>query len=180
MRVPTIDQLQDSFAAKPYPWPLATHVVVLRKAPGTLDAFDDMLLVCDSLNVLMACRCTADPGKPALENPRRKDGTAVILAGQHLDAFMFGKHHGDYDCLVPSRSIPVLRYTSPTDTVGDPSWSSSTQVHRANAAKESTVVGPWSEGCIVVANPNDFAKLMGYCRRSGQPRFTLTLLEWTA
>lgn len=179
MRVPTLAELLAAFRGLGYPVPSGIHVVVLRRLPGTVDAFDDMLLLLDgSAKVELACRCTADPGKPSREHPRRRDGTAIIAAGQHLSVYTVGRHKGEYACLVPANPIPVLRYTSLDDTVGEPSVSSSTQIHRASASRESTVVGPWSEGCIVVANPNDFATMMGHVARSGQVRFTLTILEW--
>ena len=178
MKIPTAVELAGAFAGLGCPTPTSLHIVVLRKTPGALDTFDDMLLLLDGYDVAFACRCTADPGKPALEHPKRRDGTAVIAAGQHLDSFAFGKHHGEYECLVPCKPIPVLRYTSVDDPTGDPSTSSTTQIHRANAGKESVVVSSWSEGCIVVANPVEFAKMMELCHAAKQAKFTLTLMPW--
>lgn len=189
MRIPTIDQIEAALTERGWTIHRETarlNLVVLRKTPGTIDAFDDMLVVVYTLGggrKLWACRCTADPGKPSRERPKRRDGTAVWAVGQVVEGLVVGKHHGDYDCLVPAVPIPVLRYTSLDDTVGDPSTSTSTQIHRASAVKESTVVGPWSEGCIVVANPADFAYLMGLVRaqvETGRKRFTVSVLDWPA
>lgn len=163
------------------------NLVALRRVPGTLDAFDDMLCVIytgsDNQRHLWACRCTTDPGRPSRETPKRRDGTAVIAVGQIVDGFAVGKHHGDYDCLVPAVPVPVLRYTSIDDPTGEPSTSNSTQIHRASATHESTVVGPWSEGCIVIASPTDFAALMGMVGaqvKTGRARFTVAIMEWPA
>lgn len=161
------------------------NIVILRATPGVLNAFDDMLCAIYTNAVggrsLFACRCTADPGKPSLEHPKRKDGTAVWAECQLVDGFMIGMHHGEYECFVPIVAVPVLRYSGLGDGTGTPSTSSSTQIHRANAQRESTVVGPWSEGCCVIANPQDYATLMnlGVAQVStGRPRFTVSCMAW--
>lgn len=190
MKIPTVDALEAALSSRG--WTIhreagRLNLVALRRTPGTLDAFDDMLCAVytgsDGRRSLWACRCTTDPGRPSREHPKRRDGTAVVAVGQLVDGFAIGKHHGDYDCLVPAVPVPVLRYTSIDDPTGEPSTSSSTQIHRASATRESTVVGPWSEGCIVIANPVDFAALMGmaYAQvKAGHRRFTVAILEWPA
>lgn len=137
------------------------NIVGARTIPGTLDAFDDWLFAWNDTETLVA-RCTMDPGKPSILNPRRQDGTAIIAPGQHRAAYTIGTHKGQYRCLVPCRPIPVFRdYDRDADIEYlDESYSSSVQIHRANPARESTVVGAWSEGCCVVADPDDFDTLM--------------------
>ena len=179
MNIPTPAQLAHAFAHHGYLVPTGLHLVALRNAHGKLDAFDDMLCVMQGATFLAhACRCTTDPGKPYRQKPMNADGCAVWAVGQVVDGLTLGKHKGEYACLVPAKAIPVLRYTSETDTTGDPGSSWSTQVHRASASHESGVVGSWSAGCIVVANPLDFATVMGFVHTSGQERFTVTLIEW--
>ena len=165
------------------------NLIALRNTPGTLDAFDD-LLVClykdeQGRPQYRTWICTTDPGKPAIEHPTRSDGTAVIALGQHRGALTFGLHHGRYECLVPVKNLPVLRFKSAADYaagLGTPSKSASTQIHHANSLRPSTVVGAWSEGCIVIADPQDFLLLMQLAHRqvdAGHGRtFTLTVLEW--
>ncbi len=154
---------------------------------GLIDVFDDMLVVvysaADGTRRLWACRCTADPGRPSREHPTRRDGTAVWAVSQSLYGFSIGKHHGEYDCLVPNRPVHVRRYTSLSDPTGTPSTSTGTQIHRASATHESTVVGPWSEGCTVVANPVEFDALMALARAQvarGYESFSVSLLDWPA
>jgi hypothetical protein len=190
VKIPSVADLEAALAKRG--WTIhreagRLNIVALRRTPGTLDAFDDMLCVVytagDGSRHLWACRCTTDPGRPSREKPKRRDGTAVVAVGQLVDGFGIGKHHGDYDCLVPVVPVPVLRYTSIDDAIGDPSTSNSTQIHRASATHESTVVGPWSEGCIVIANPVDFAALMGMAAaqvKTGHRRFTVAIVEWPA
>lgn len=188
MKIPTIAQLVTVLQA--HGWvvhrePYRLNIVVLRRTPGTLDAFDDMIVVfhyaADGRGYMHAARCTADPGKPSREHPRRADGTAVWAVGQVVDALALGLHRGDYACYVPVRPIPVLRFTSVADSKGEPSTSSSTQIHRASATHESTVVGAWSEGCVVYASPTDYDASIALARRAaraGWPLFTVSCLEW--
>lgn len=189
MRIPTVRQLEAALAERGWVVhnePYRLNITVLRRTPGTLDAFDDMLCAFwtdgASRRRLWACRCTADPGKPSRENPRRRDGTAVWAVCQVVDGMKLGKHKGDpnHDCLWPVAPIPVLRYTSVDDAEGTPSTSASVQIHRASAVRESTVVGPWSEGCIVIANPTDHKDFIRLCRSQSTPRYTVAVMEWPA
>jgi hypothetical protein len=179
MMIPTPSQLQDALHVAGLPTPTGRHIVALRKRGGAVDAFDDMLLVVDgATSIALACRCTTDPGKGPRQDPKNPAGCAVWAPGQVVDGLTFGLHHGTYGCLVPCKPIPVDRYDSLTDTTPTRSTSTTTQIHRASATHESSIVGAWSEGCIVVANPADFLKLMDLAHGSGQKRFTVTLLEW--
>lgn len=190
MKIPSIATLEEALYARRWivhRQPRKLNLITLRRTAGTLDAFDDMFCVVHTTpggeRVLWAARCTADPGRPSREHPRRRDGTAVMAVGQLVDGFKAGLHHGEYRCLVPAVPVPVLRYTSVDDPTGEPSTSNSTQIHRASAVRESSVVGPWSEGCVVIANPMDYAylmKLVDAQEAAGLPRFTHSVMEWPA
>jgi hypothetical protein len=178
--VPTVAELAAALLHHGYGVPAGLHLVALRKRNGTTDAFDDMLCVVDGdKRLAVACRCTTDPGLAHRQKPMNAAGCAVWAVGQVVDGMGCGKHKGEYPCLVPVKPIPVLRYSSVADITGTPSTSRTTQIHRASSARESTAVGAWSAGCIVVANPDDFAKVMEACRASRQTRFTVTLLDWS-
>lgn len=128
-------------------------------------------------------KATTDPGLYHLQNPGRVEGTAILCAKQHRAAFTFGLHRGEYECLVQCRPLPVFRdankdallnFNKEQDTM------SGIQIHRANPAKESTVVDKWSAGCQVIANPNDFNLFMKLCKESAKTygnKFTYTLFE---
>jgi hypothetical protein len=170
--------------------PYDLNLVVLRRQPGTLDAFDDLFCVLYRASgaapwLLETFACTADPGKASITRPTRRDGTAVIALGQHRGAYTFGRHKGKYECLVPTRPIPVVRYLSAEDYAaarGTESTSSSVQIHRANATRASTVVGPWSEGCVVLAHPGSLDRVLVLARSqeiAGRgSRFSLSVLDW--
>lgn len=179
MRIPTPAAIAAAFDTMGYPMPLGVHVVLLRNKNGKVDDFDDMLLVMRGGDELLhTCRCTTDPGKGPRQNPKNPKGCAVWAPGQVVDGLGFGRHRGEYECLVPVKPIPVDRYDSLTDLTPTRSTSNTTQIHRASPTRESSVVGNWSEGCIVIANPADFETVMALCHTSGQQRFTITLVEW--
>lgn len=175
--------------------PRSLNLILLRRVPGTVDLFDDILIgmtVSASTGkwAMRPWRVTADPGRPSIEHPTRRDGTAQVAAGQHLAAYVRGYHHpgtpGQYECLVPARPIPVVRYLSAADFAagrGTPSTSSSTQIHHASATHESTTVGPWSEGCIVHAAHETLDEMLWLCHdqeRAGLgPTFSITVLPWS-
>lgn len=165
------------------------NLIALRAVPNTVNAFDDLLccLYRDEAGLihLHAWRCTTEPGRPALEHPSRADGTAVIALGQHRAAYTFGLHHQQYPCLVPCRPIPVMRDKdgdAEVDDSGGASTSSTVQIHRANPTRASSVVDRWSEGCLVIADPHDFDKLMllahEQVKHGHGDRFTLSVMEW--
>ena len=176
--IPTAPELAIVLRQHGWAVPAGLHVVLCRNRAGKVDAFDDMVcIVRGDAEIVHAARCTTDPGKGPRMDPKNSAGCAVWAVSQVADGLGFGKHHGAYECLVPVKPIPVLRYDSLTDTTGTPSTSMTTQVHRASADHESAVVGVWSEGCSVYANPGDFATAMGLLRASGQGRFTVSLVE---
>ena len=192
MTVPTAQAVALAVAAKGWLVFRGDHdlnLVALRAVPGTVDAFDDLLCVFYGVTgepwTFRAFRCTTDPGKPSLEAPKRADGTAQVAVGQHRGAYSFGKHHDTYECLVPTQPIPVVRYRTLADFEagkGTPSTSTTTQIHHASGSHPSTIVGAYSEGCIVLSDPDDFAAFMALCHgqvTAGNGRFfSLSVLPW--
>lgn len=180
MTTPSRAQLVAAMAQHGYPifhgGPYDLTLIGLRATPGKLDAFDDILIALYSdgkADHLEAWHCTLDPGKPSIDNPKRMDGTAVIDAIHHNHAYRPGTHHpgtpGAYPCLVPTGPIRVTRYASAGDYAagkGTPSTSTTTQIHHAGRA--STIVGGWSEGCVVLANEPDFWRLMDLVKTQAQ------------
>lgn len=185
--IPTFDQVRARYAANHFVFhtePMRLNLLFLRKTPGTLDTFDDMAVVtwmdAHGTPHRWAARATTNPGKPILEHPKRKDGAAVWALGQEIDLMGFGLHHGKTPCLVPLRPVPVLRYTSPTDPTGTPSTSMSTQIHAMGVTHESLTIGSWSEGCMGLPNPADWAAfwaILQDAKAAGWTKFSVTVLE---
>ncbi len=194
MQPPSRATIENTLKTAGYVWfsngSFNLNLIALRAIPGTPNRFDD-LLCCfwREAGIWKAAYwpCTTDPGLYWLESPGRVDGTAIIKPGQHRGAYKLGQHKGQYECLVPAYPIPVWRDRNKDARVdygqGD-STSETTQIHRANAGRTSTIVDKWSAGCIVIANPVDFAQLMDLARKqitAGMgTRYTLTLLDWAA
>ena len=93
-----------------------------------------------------------------------KKGAAILVPGQYLNVYCVGKHQGRYDALVQTGGkVKVWRRQS------DGEYSNNKEefngfyginIHRASENAESTVVGRWSAGCQVMANPEDFATVL--------------------
>jgi hypothetical protein len=165
------------------------NLVAVRSGSPQPNRFDDLLYVVYRKNpagpwTIDTYACTTDPGRYWLQHPGNVDGTAILVPGQYRGAWKLGKHRGVYDALVQRKPVRVWR-----DADGDAEAEGGGKVyeglfginvHRANAQAASVAVEKWSAGCIVVADPGDFARLMMLCRRSAQSygdAFTLTLLD---
>lgn len=144
------------------------NIVVQRSPNSQAGEFDDLFtLVCkvEDVWVEASWECTADPGRPWLLEPMNSKGTARIKAGQW--PFKLGRRSpakGGYKCLVQGGPITVTRDADLDDqldgTLEDHGYFG-IQVHRANRAGTSTVVGRWSAGCIVIPSSHDeFEDLM--------------------
>ena len=105
-----------------------------------------------------------------MENPARKDGTAVLMHPyQYRSSFTFGTHKGKYDCLVQRFAIPVWREKGGTEDIDEflPSEAHAIQIHRASNNERSSQVNKWSAGCVVLQS--GFKEFMDLCRQ--QERF---------
>jgi hypothetical protein len=109
----------------------------------------------------------------------RSTGTAALAPGRYV--FKPGAHKGAYPCLVQAGPVSVYRDANrdsvldvdPTTIATGDTWS--IQVHRANERHRSSVVGRWSAGCVVVADPDDYDAMLALV--IVQPRTTLFMIE---
>lgn len=172
------------------------NLVGVRSPSRVPEAFDDTLHVVyresarpgdpagEGPWVVRRYACTTDPGLYWLRNPGRVEGTAVLAPGQYRGCWELGKHRGQYEALVQRGPVAVYRdrdRDGEIDLTGDPVWGVfGINLHRASAVRTSAAVERWSAGCQVLARPDDFAEVMGLCRKAAKlwgPRFTYTLLE---
>ena len=201
---PTYDSVRAAVLEAGYRWfepsdkPWDVNLVCLRTPETVADRFDDAVTIsCHNSHgapIFGLYKATTDPGLAALtQDQRRPEGTAILVPGQYRGSHVIRSHKGtsgyqaichDYN----ADSLPVYRDAN-QDGIVDRRGTVYTgskggrgiNVHRANAHRESTVVGRWSEGCMVVADPGDFAELMVIARAARDVwgnRFTLTLLDW--
>jgi hypothetical protein len=169
--------------------PYNLNLIAIRSASPVLDEFNDLLcIVWQYRGIVNMLRhtVTTDPGLTYLgagrmENPR---GTAVVKAGQYPGAWAYGWHKG-YRALQQVGPITVLRDPNRDGLLNPANGFEDTGLfgincHRAAATGRTSSVGPWSAGCIVHADADEFGVLMEIVRRSVEHwpnQFTFTLLE---
>ncbi|MGR6779652.1 hypothetical protein ACU5B6_08485 [Moritella viscosa] len=186
----TVSSLLKAMQAKQYKvfeGELNLNLIGVRHTNTKANSFNDVLCVLyqqDGKWQLVSFKCTTDAGTYYRENPCNVDGTAVLAAMQHRSLWTFGYHQGKYPALVQHKPVTVYR-----DNNNDNQLDCENNLqrgyfgincHRASANHESKQVDKWSAGCQVLANPNDFNKLMALCHQSSQQwgsTFTYTLLN---
>lgn len=128
---------------------------------------------------------TTDPGVNSLTKPVNYKGCAILCEGWHRKIWVKGKHKGQYDAFVQYAPVKVYRDNNKDSTFDlDPHSIEEgvfgINLHRANANAESTIVGGWSAGCQVVANPDDFndlLKVRDQAIKAGQAYFSYMLFD---
>ena len=159
----------------------------IRTKDPTANTFNDIVGVMYLENGSWCCfmfPATTDPGVYWRENPMNRDGTAILVPGQHRSAYMVGKHKG-YPALQQRKVLPVYRDDDKDDVLEmDPDTIQKgmfgINIHRANSKTASSQVNKWSAGCQVLADPLHFNFLMALAEKSASIHgngFTYTLLE---
>lgn len=180
MRIYSIEQFKAEFAKLGYKW-LPFHIIGVRSAKSVPDKFDDAIFVVAG-DKLFAYSATTNPGKDGLLSPANSKGTANLKPGQYIGAYQLGLHKGQYKALVQTGAPVTVFRDNDKDALAEETAVTESgffgiNIHRANASATSFLVGRWSEGCQVIANPDDFEELIALCEASGQTRFTYTLLK---
>lgn len=186
----TVEMLREACARKGYEFfergDYNLNIIGIRSEDNESNAFNDVLAIAFKQSgrwILFTFDATTDPGLYYRNNPINAAGTAVLVPDQHRGAFSIGVHKG-YAALTQAKALPVYRdddLDAEVDAVGtiDSGWHG-INIHRASAHNRSEVVGRWSAGCQVVADPDEFEMLMALCNKSAElygNRFTYTLLE---
>lgn len=168
------------------------NVVGLRRMPGTVNRFDD-LICCfwkqSGAWQFRAWPCTTDPGTFYLNNPMNVNGTAIVRPGQYRRSHKLGKHGGEtgYEAMVQVGTIGVWRDANKDSQLDygvnpqDAQWAG-INIHRAGT--NSTQVDRWSAGCQVFSRSSDFAEFMSLIHRQSEAgigdTISYSLLEWPA
>ena len=117
----------------------------------------------------MAVVATVDPGKTVMDREgtgrftTNVNGAARIKYGFYPNFFYMGVHGGkaDHPCLRQAYAVPVQRYQDDTGEWKDfPPTVGSFNLHRASFHGNSSRVGNWSHGCLVVQNRLDHWRLL--------------------
>jgi hypothetical protein len=130
-------------------------------------------------------KATTDTGLYYLKNPLNVNGTAIIVPSQYLGAYAIGLHQGKYEALRQKEPMKYFRDNN-RDNQFDLNNSivyeeiGYTNIHHASFTNESSVVGKWSAGCMVIANIEDWRKFIYICKKSRdiyRNSFTFTLFD---
>lgn len=165
------------------------NLVAVRMPDTKINSFDDKLFCFWRFRKIwqvLEFQCTTDPGSYWLgaERMGNSAGTAMLVQQQVRGMYKWGKHR-NYAALEQKRPAKFVRDAN-QDGVLNPDFSRvynadiSTNLHRASQFKHTRAVGPHSAGCVVVANPYDFALLGHTCklaRKLWGNSFTFTLLD---
>ncbi len=189
----TAAMLKKAIEKKGHRWlddgkPYLLNLVGIRRNTDIPNSFDDVFAVAYSNGSIWKnsqWQCTTDPGLFWLRSPMNVKGCAILKPGQYVDAWVIGKHQGQYDALVQCGPVTVIRDADRDSHLDFGAKLEDTglfgiNIHRANATVESVQVDRWSAGCTVLANPLSFATLMKLAfesRRLGRKAFSYTLLE---
>lgn len=162
------------------------NIIGIRSANLEANTFDDELQVWFQLDKRWHCRSyqiTTDPGTPYLENGNPA-GTAILQAKQYRSGWTFGRHRGQYECLVQNTAVSVHRdgnkdTTLDLDAPIATGWYGINFHHRGSYTGET--VGRGSAGCQVFRIRSDFEDFYSLCRlqysTNGWDTFTYTLLQ---
>ena len=168
--------------------PFNLNIIGIRNDNNIPNQFDDSLVIIwkhTNQWHFRIYKATTDPGLYYLENPIDEEvGTAILKEGQYQGVYRVGKHKS-YIALEQFRPITVVRDFNRDNKLNFKGGRISTglfkiNIHRANSKLESKVVGKWSAGCQVLANPNEFADLINLTKKAIRywgNSFTYTLLN---
>lgn len=159
------------------------NIVGVRTPTRRANAFDDWIYLAwveQGKWRYLRHAATTDPGLYWLEEGR-VDGTAIMVPGQYVDAYCWGKHRGTYTTLVNRGSpVRVYRDANKDDILDmDPAtieegWG--LNLHHAGRDSSGSAVSKWSGGCQVWARLADWEEAMRICKGSLADSFTYTLL----
>ena len=160
------------------------NLIGVRSTASIPNKFDDDLYVINNNQIVVGpVTCTTNPGKDYLLAPLNPKGAAVLVADkQYVDCFQLGLHKGK-NAIIQCGSLLVFRDNDKdelSEEIGTPMVAGPEcriDIHQANESWTSVIIGKWSAGCQVVANPVDYLKVYTECKNSKLPKFTYTLLK---
>lgn len=179
MKAPSYREVREVALKKGYQW-LPFQLVNIRSIADNPNQFDDLLGIVNNGEVIWHTG-TTNPGVHWLKNFLNPKGTAVLAEGQHLNAWVIGKHKGQQEALVQYAPLPVYRDNNKNDKseqMGKPIYGQyGINIHRANPNAISKIIDKWSAGCQVRNNPKEHEEFMNLCKNSGVKYFSCILFN---
>lgn len=172
-----------------YSRPYELNIVGVRSNSRITNKFDDFIYIVfkNSMGLWENHRfnATTDPGLHFLNKPMNKAGTAILKHGQYKGTYQIGLHRGKYKALVQRKPVTVYRSKNNGINIESKTATQTGQfginIHHAKGDGTTEDVNRWSAGCQVVANINDFKKLMGFAEQHAKlygNSFTYTLIDY--
>jgi hypothetical protein len=187
-------QVEKAVKSKGYKWfengDYNLNIVGIRNSSTNneiTNKFDDLLTVSykiDGVWYFHQWEATTDPGLHWAENLLNKDGVAILVPGQYRGSHAIGNHR-NYTALRQQKPLKVYRdkdkdkeYDLIEENIQEGIYY--INIHRSSATGTSTQIDKWSAGCQVIANNQNFDKLMELANKSKDNwgnSFTYTLIE---
>jgi hypothetical protein len=172
-----------------YTRPHELNIIGVRSNSKITNKFDDYIYVCfkNAMGIWENHRfnATTDPGLHFINKPMNSAGTAILKQGQYKNTYQLGMHRGKYKALVQRRPVTVYRSKNNSRDIDAKKATQTGQfginIHHAKGDGTTEDVNRWSAGCQVVANINDFKKLMFFAEQHAKlygNSFTYTLIDF--
>ena len=188
------EKIEAAVKAKGYKWfengDYNLNIVGVRNSEtgnAITNKFDDYITVSykvDGKWQFEIFEATTDPGLHWAENLLNKDGVAILVPGQYRGSHAIGPHK-NYTALRQQKPLKVYRdkdkdkeYDLIEENIQEGIYY--INIHRANAWGTSTQIDKWSAGCQVIANNQNFDRLMELAHKAKDiwgNSFTYTLIE---
>jgi hypothetical protein len=189
------EKIEAAVKAKGYKWfdegDYNLNIVGVRNSEtgnAITNKFDDYITVSykvDGKWQFEIFEATTDPGLHWAENLLNKDGVAILVPGQYRGSHTIGLHQGKYEALKQQKPVKVYRdknkdgnYDMLEENIKEGIYG--INIHRASATGTSSQIDKWSAGCQVIANNQNFDRLMELAHKAKDiwgNSFTYTLIE---
>ncbi len=176
-----------------YTEPYRLNIWGFRANTEKPNVFDDELHVFTNISqtkiakwAYLVFKITTDPGTYWLQNPLNPKGTAILKAGQYLDAYSIDKHRNKYYALCQRLAKVTVIRDYDRDAILDfnngkeQTGMFGINIHRARKTGSTYSVDRHSAGCQVFKNAQDFDFFMKLCevhRKLYGNKFTYTLVD---
>lgn len=176
-----------------YTEPYRLNIWGFRANTEKPNVFDDELHVFTNVSqtkivkwAYLVFKITTDPGTYWLQNPLNPKGTAILKAGQYLDAYSIDKHRNKYYALCQRLAKVTVIRDYDRDAILDfnngkeQTGMFGINIHRARKTGSTYSVDRHSAGCQVFKNAQDFDFFMKLCevhRKLYGNKFTYTLVD---
>ena len=167
---------------------LNLNIIGIRATSPVENKFNDIICVAWKHKgkwTIKEYEATTLPGLKWLKEPMTQKGCAILKPGRYSKSWKLALHRQQYTALCQVGDVDVYRdnnkdavWDKMEDTVQRGKFG--INIHRASRVRVLDVVGPYSAGCQVFADPKDFDEFLNICKASKHiwgELFTYTLID---